>query len=200
MVDLYKNWAYMGPFIAFYVVLVLLCNMDSMSSLTFWVWLQFPIYLMHEFEEHAFPGKFKIFVNKEIFRASENVPLSEKRVFWINIIAVWIVFPICAVLSQLINSCYGIYIVYFALLNGLSHIFVSLIKQKYNPGLFVSIFLSCPGALYTLWIAHKSGVWGFTLNITAFLVAFFSHPIIVALMMYWHKQQKNISKEIKKTL
>lgn len=191
---LYKNWAYMGPFIALYTLIVILCNMDTMGSLIFWIWLQFPIYLIHEFEEHVFPGKFKVFINKEIFHASKNIPLDDKKIFWSNIIAIWFVFPTCAALAQTVSPAYGILIVYFALFNASTHILIACILRKYNPGLLASIFLNYPSGLYVLWLAYQNGILTPFLNIASFLFAFLGHALIIIYVFYYYKQYKNTLK------
>ncbi|HQS85069.1 MAG TPA: HXXEE domain-containing protein [Alphaproteobacteria bacterium] len=195
MTYLYKNWAYMGPVIAVYVMIVLLSNASTMDPLVFWIWLQFPIYLIHEFEEHAWPGGFKAFVNKEVFKNSdENTPLNDKRIFWINILAVWVAFPICAVLSQQGEIVFGILIVYFSLFNATIHIVTTVLKKKYNPGFFASLFLYFPPGLYTLWLAEKEGVLDLTMTLMGLLVAFLAHALIIILSLYWNKNALN-SKE-----
>src|SRR5947207_996180 len=101
---LHKNWAYAGILIALYTTLVLLCMAPQLDTFILLVWLQFPVYLVHEFEEHAYPGGFQQFVNRNIFHVYDrDVPFNEKRIFWINILIVWALFPLAAIASQFIH-------------------------------------------------------------------------------------------------
>ena len=89
------------------------------------IWLQVPVYLLHQFEEHAWPGGFKEFVGKIVFKQDDGGPLTEKSIFWINIPIVWIGFPIFAALTT-ISTDLGLWIIYLSLTNGAFHILVAI--------------------------------------------------------------------------
>ena len=61
---LYANWAHSGLLVAFYATVILLCNVSTIPFFIFLVWMQFPVYLMHEFEEHVYPGNFQFFLTE----------------------------------------------------------------------------------------------------------------------------------------
>lgn len=186
---LYKEWPKIGFFIAIYTGLILLANAKNMPCLTLLIWLQFPVYLLHEFEEHAYPGKFKEFINKEIFRSKiPDFPLNAKRVFWINILFIWIMFPCVALLSQLQHVEYGLLLPFFGMFNATTHIACLIIKRKYNPGLFVSVFLNYPTGYYTLKIAHNQGVLNLHNGMIALLACFLAHLAMVLCIIYWDKK------------
>jgi hypothetical protein len=113
------------------------------------IWLQVPVYLLHQFEEHAWPGGFGRFVNKIVFKQESGGPLDERSLFWINIPIVWIGFPIFAALST-ISIGLGIWIIYLSLINGIFHILVGLRLRRYNPGLILSLLGNVPLSIYTL--------------------------------------------------
>lgn len=186
---LYKNWAYMGLLIALYVTLVLVSSLKEINWIAFLIWLQFPIYLVHEFEEHAYPGHFKETVNREVFHVMDrDVPLTEVSIFWINILAVWVLFPLGAVLAQTVDLRWGILLPVFGLFNSTLHILSFLVKRKYNPGLLVSVFLNYPTGIYTLAVAHQAGLldtWTLTYAIGVTVVA---HLVIVAFAAYRYRQ------------
>ena len=79
---LYENWAKICVFIAFYVFLLLFLSRPNINKILFLIWLQVPIYLLHQFEEHAIPGGFKDFVNKKVFKILDgDYPLNDMSIF-----------------------------------------------------------------------------------------------------------------------
>ncbi len=146
---LYKHWAPMCLPMAFLSLIILGTYFNRFSLIEFLIWLQVPIYLIHQFEEHACPGGFKDFVNKVIFKQEKDIPLDDRSIFWINIPVVWLGFPIFAAVSSFwING--GIWIIYVSLINGTIHIIGALRFLRYNPGLAASVFLNLPLSIYTL--------------------------------------------------
>lgn len=178
---LYHHWAESTWILAIAITLLLFSFLPVTPWALFLVWLQFPIYLIHEFEEHVFPGKFKEFINREVFHSpSSNAPLSTAAVFWINILAIWILFPLAAILAQNVSLEFGLLLPIFGLFNASLHIIMWIVKRKYNPGLFVSIFLNYPTGLYTLYILGQEGLLHPTPLCLALLVTFFAHTLIIA--------------------
>lgn len=187
---LYKNWAHMGLLIAFYVTLVLACMAPCLDPFIFLVWLQFPVYLIHEFEEHAYPGGFKQFVNQSIFHIYDrDIPLDPERVFLINILAVWFLFPITAVVAQFVNPLYGLLAPCFSLVNASLHIGNGIGRRIYNPGLLASIFLNYPLGFYALYVGYKEGYLAplYLGASIAFSVAI--HLALVGMALYWYSRR-----------
>jgi hypothetical protein len=189
---LYKHWPAMCLPMAIYITLVLVSSMHALGLLIFLIWLQFPIYLLHEFEEHAYPGGFKNFVNHEVFGISGAVdmPLNDKNIFWINIPAIWILFPLGAILAQQVNPSIGAILPYFGLFNATIHIIALIVKRKYNPGLGASIILNYPTGIYTLIVMHQHQLLTLSTNIYSFLIALFSHIAIVLFAATKYKRYK----------
>ena len=153
------------------------------------IWLQFPVYLLHEFEEHAFPGGFKKFVNREVFHiTNQDMLLDDKNVFWINIPAIWLLFPLGAVIAQNFDLGVGAILPIFGLFNATLHILMAIAKLKYNPGLFVSVILNYPTGIYTLMVMHQVGILTPWIATYAFLIALVAHAMIVvyAVSRYRH--------------
>ncbi len=50
------------------------------------VYHQLPIYMLHQYEEHGH-GAFKREVNRSL--PSNRAPLTDRKIFWINIAGVW---------------------------------------------------------------------------------------------------------------
>lgn len=183
--------------IAGYMLLLLLCNMHSMSWLVFLIWLQVPIYMIHQFEEHAFPGHFKEFVNSNVFHITrQDVPLDDANIFWINIPFIGFLFPFGAALAQLINPAIGMLVVFFAFFNATLHILGFIILRKYNPGFLASLFLNYPSGIYLLIVAHQQGILTWSVSIIAFSVALLGHLIMFGYAIWRYQHLKHEGKLI----
>lgn len=177
---LYLNWAYQCLPLAIYLTVLLASSIDQITPIIGLIWLQFPCYLIHEFEEHACPGGFKDFVNREVFKV--NAPyevLTLRSVFWINIPAIWLLFPICATLAQRVNPSIGAILPIFSLFNATLHIMAFCLKRKYNPGFIVSLFINYPIGLYTLYIMKQAALLDAITCFGAFLLTLIVHLAIV---------------------
>ncbi len=149
----YKNWAKLSVLLAIAITLLVIYFIKIENTILFLIWIQIPIYLLHQFEEHARNG-FKNYVNKKVFQVQEGeYPLNDKNIFWINIPIIWILMPIFAGLSSF-NIMFGLWIPYFAVFNSLSHVIFSIRNQEYNPGLIVSLILGIPIGIYALIIFY----------------------------------------------
>ncbi len=181
MAYLYKNWAFMCLALAVMTTVILVSSISQLGMVVFLIWLQFPVYLLHQFEEHAYPGGFKSFVNREVFGNTESdFPLNDMNIFWINIPFIWVMFPCVACLAQNINLSIGAILPYFGLFNATLHILAFMIKRKYNPGLGVSVLLNYPTGFYTLYILSEHGLMNMSIHLGSFFVALIGHLDIVA--------------------
>ena len=67
----------------------------DIPTYTWLLWLQLPIFMLHEFEEYVLPGGFKSFFNHDTVFASpepgNNTPLSDGYVFFVNIVTILVV-------------------------------------------------------------------------------------------------------------
>jgi hypothetical protein len=164
-----------------------------MSWYLFLIWLQFPVYLLHQFEEHAFPGHFVDFVNRHLFHVMhQDVPLNSINAFWINIPFIFILFPLCAALAQLSLPKIGLFLPFFGLFNATTHIVVFFVFRKYNPGLLVSAFLNYPTGIYTLVVAHQIGILTWTTGLWAFAAALIGHA---AMLIYAARRYRKFQRD-----
>ncbi len=177
---LYTHWADSTLLLAIAITTVLLSYFSVTPWPLFLIWMQFPVYLVHQFEEHVYPGNFKAFINSVIFKSKkDNYPLNSADVFWINILAIWFLFPVGAVLAQNVSLGYGVLLPIFGLFNASLHILFFLIKKRYNPGLLVSILVNYPTGIYTLMVLtqnHITTTWNVSV---AFLITLVSHAGII---------------------
>lgn len=190
---LYSNWAYICLPLALYTTVILLSSSSVLSGVILLIWLQFPVYLMHQFEEHVYPGNFKEYANKQITKTQHSdIPFNERNIFWINIIAIWVLFPLCAVLAQNYALKIGALPVYLSLFNATLHILDSITTRAYTPGLIVSIFLNYPFGIYALYLMNKEHVLSLKTNIYAFLAALLIHIVIIVYIRHCYRCHRNL--------
>ncbi len=169
---LIKNWSKSTPFLAVYLLIVLFCYVMKEDFPLFLIWLQTPIYFLHQFEEYILPGGFVEFFNTKVLGSNrKDHPLNDKIAFWINFPIIFIAFPLSALLSGYIDISIGIWTAYFSIINALSHIGM-FPKHGYNPGVIVSLLLNVPVGLFTLYyfinhqiISLKAHTIGLTIGI-----------------------------------
>ncbi len=148
---LYDNWYKSTIFLAIYLGIFLFVYLKDVNYPLFLLWLQLVIYFIHQFEEYVFPGGFVKFFNTKSLGSDKNdFPLDKKVSFWINIPIIFIALPVSMLLAGYINIAIGIWTAYFSVINALSHVGLFL-KNKYNPGFFVSLFLNIPVGIYTIY-------------------------------------------------
>ena len=116
----------------------------------FLIWIQFVVYLFHQFEEYILPGGFVKFFNNKMLESNKyNYPLDDVASFWINIPIIFMAYPLSAILAGQVDISIGIWTAYFSIINALSHVGIYF-KHRYNPGFFVSLFLNIPVGIYTI--------------------------------------------------
>lgn len=186
---LYSHWAESTLILAIGITAVLLSFLPSTPWFLFLIWLQFPVYLIHEFEEHVFPGKFRQFINREVFHSqNDNAPLTPAAVFWINILAIWILFPLAAILAQNVSPEFGLLLPIFGLFNASLHIIMFIVKRKYNPGFAVSLLLNYPTGIYTLYVLKENGLLLSTPLALAIVVTVAAHALIILTVLRARRQ------------
>lgn len=152
---LYKNWSKLSLGLVLVLTLLIFVFIKPSNTLLFLIWIQIPIYLLHQFEEHSRNG-FKNYVNKKVFNVEDgSYPLNDKNIFWINIPIIWILMPLFAILSSL-NPLIGLWIPFFGIINSLSHVIFSIVNKEYNPGILVSLILGIPVGAYALIIFYST--------------------------------------------
>ncbi|NRB63778.1 MAG: HXXEE domain-containing protein [Saprospiraceae bacterium] len=158
---LYDNWYKSTLFLAVYLLVFLILFVLKTDFALFLIWLQFVVYLIHQFEEYILPGGFVAFFNKNLLQSKiADYPLDKKASFWINIPIIFIAFPLSAILAGTLDIAIGIWTAYFSVINAASHVGMSF-KYKYNPGLLVSMFLNIPVGLYTIYFFASENLISF---------------------------------------
>jgi len=135
------------------------------------IWLQVPVYFLHQFEEYIFPGGFIRYLNIDILGASTpDFPVTRTFAFWINVPIIFVAFPVTAFLAGKVGLALGLWVVWFSILNAFSHV-VIFFKQGYNPGFAVSATLNIPVGVGTLAYIATHDLVTITAQIFGFLIA-----------------------------
>jgi hypothetical protein len=141
------------------------------------VYLQLPIYMLHQYEEHD-GDRFRLWVNNMLAQGREL--LTPIATFWINSLLVWLLDLVALYLAGFVDLSLGLIAIYMPLVNAFGHIVPAILKRQYNPGLATSVFLFLPvGALSAVVISRSAGST-FADHLLAFAVALVGHGIIIA--------------------
>lgn len=162
-----KEWAKVGVILSIYLFVFLFVFVRQYDFVVFVLLLQTPLYMLHQAEEYIFPGGFGKFFNTKIFNLeTEDEPVDENFIFYVNIIIIWIILPIFGLLS-LLNYSFGLWLPYFSFFAGIAHVALALKARKlYNPGLIVSLLINIPVGLWSILYLLGQGLIGnFFLNI-----------------------------------
>ena len=128
------------------------------------------IYMIHQIEEHLWPGGFRQFANAHVFKSGDDDwPVSEGGVALVNVGYVWLPILLAALFPSPLRWL-GLGWVGLTLINAITHIVTSIRFRIYNPGLVTSIFLFLP---FTIWMLAREVSAGMLtgLQVVALLIA-----------------------------
>jgi hypothetical protein len=110
------------------------------------------IYMLHQTEEHLWPGGFRQFANAHVFKSgNDDWPVDEGGVALVNIGYVWLPVGLAALFPGPLRWI-GLGWVGLTLINAITHIVTSIRFRVYNPGLVTSIVLFLP---FTIWMLAR---------------------------------------------
>ena len=168
---LIKNWYKSTIFLAVYLTITLALFIMRQNYALFLIWIQTPVYFLHQFEEYVLPGGFMAFFNTKMLGSKNpDLPLDEKMSFWINGSIIFIAFPISAVLATLFDLPFGIWAAYFSVVNAASHV-AMFFKHRYNPGFVVSFLVNIPVGVYTIWYFASNRIIPVSAHMIGLLIA-----------------------------
>lgn len=178
----HQNWAKVAPWLAT-LTTVLLFLAYQPTQVMFWALVNIPLYLFHQTEEHLCPGGFKDYMNQVVFRLpAGHEKLTDVKVFWINILFVWVAFSVFGLLS-VFNIGFGLLIVIFSLMNCVTHIIEGIKRRRWNPGL-VMASIQTVVSIYAAWFitAHglNHGLWWW---IGTVIVSVLAHLVLFKFVM-----------------
>jgi hypothetical protein len=119
------------------------------------VYLQLPIYMLHQYEEHA-GDRFRQWVNTMIGHGRDV--LTPIATFWINSLLVWLLDIVAIYLACYVDLSLGLIAIYLPILNAFGHIVPSILTRQYNPGLASGVLLFLPvGVLSAVLVSRAAG-------------------------------------------
>ncbi|MCP4142941.1 MAG: HXXEE domain-containing protein [Chloroflexi bacterium] len=154
-----KDWAKVGFILSVFLLAFLFVFVRQYDFVVFLIMLQTPLYMLHQTEEYIFPGGFGKYFNTQIFKLdTEDKPMDENFIFFVNIILIWVALPIFGLLSTL-DYRYGLWIPYFSFFAGIAHIALGIkAKKLYSPGLVVSLLINIPVGLWSILYLINRGI------------------------------------------
>jgi Protein of unknown function with HXXEE motif len=156
------------------------------SSALFAVFLQLPVYMLHQYEEHD-NDRFRLFLNRMV--GGGHDVLSQQAVFVINVPGVWGVIAASFLLSAYVSHGYGLIAVYLTLVNAVVHIVATVRFRSYNPGLGTAVFLFLPASVFGIRDLQQTGEVGWGYHLLGLLVAIGIH---VAIVVHFFVQNRQI--------
>ena len=142
-----SQWPYAALLCAVILLLIAPVWYAGLGLMFTLIYLQIPVYMLHQFEEHN-QDRFRKFANalfgKEVF-----TPLS---ILVINSLGVWGVDIVVLLLAYFLNPALGLIAAYLPVINGISHIGIAVARRGYNPGLVTSLVLFLPIGGWTIWV------------------------------------------------
>jgi hypothetical protein len=171
-----RSWVY-GGFSAGILLLVLLpafAEHWSMALLS--VFLQLPIYMLHQYEEHD-DDRFRRAFNQMVGGGKEV--LSPEAVFFINVPGVWGVIAGSFYLSAYVATGYGLIATYLVLVNAAVHIVTGIAFRAYNPGLATAALLFLPAGAFAVVELQQTGQVGWHDHLIGLFVAIGIHVAII---------------------
>ncbi len=142
-----EHWMRAGIVMATLLLAITPVLMLEMRWMTVLVYLQLPVYMIHQYEEHA-NAAFQRWTTNHMGNGIQV--LSDRDILWINIGLVWALDVVWLLLSVLVNPAWGLVAAAMPVVNGLGHIVFAIKDRAYNPGLWTSLFLFMPFGLYAL--------------------------------------------------
>jgi hypothetical protein len=177
-----QNWAKITPVLGLLSLSWLFCFFSPQGAL-FWTYINIPLYLLHQTEEHFWPGGFKKYINQKIFKLPDGTErLTDKKIFWINILLVWIAFSVFGFLT-LVNIGFGLLIIVFSIINCLTHIAQGIKRREWNPGLIMAS-LQFVISIYAAYFVTVNGLtsqlfWW----IATLIISVFGHILLFKIIM-----------------
>jgi len=172
---LIHEWPYAALFTAVFLLLMLPFISPLGLALTL-IYLQLPLYMLHQFEEHD-QDRFRKFANQWLAGGKEAfTPLG---IFVINSAGVWGLDLLALYLAFYVDLAFGLVAIYLPLVNAVSHIVAALVKRCYNPGLWTSLVLFLPLGGWALMVVSKACQAGWTQQAAALTAAILVHALIM---------------------
>ena len=175
------NWRYAGLVAGcFYLAMLPLlrpAHAASWDTANLLLFLQLPVYLVHQLEEH-YRDRFRLSINRQLGHGLEL--LTPDAVTLINVVGVWC-FDLCALYAATFAAHqWGLIAFYLAVVNALVHMAAGLQLRQYNPGLVTAVFLLLPAGWYGAWVYSRQYSLPLRSHLESLAFAVILHAVIVA--------------------
>ena len=172
-----RQWQW--PAAALFAAMFLLAILPIVAASAGWplalVFVQLPLYMLHQWEEHRGDG-FRLYANRVIGGGREA--LTPAATFWINCLGVWAVNLAAIYLAWTVGPGAGLMAGYLAVVNAFLHIGPAIARRQYNPGLVTALLMFLPmGGWCIAWSGAGAGWW---LHAIALAAAVGVHLVVVA--------------------
>jgi len=157
-------------------LLLALAPLLAFPAWLFWVFLQQPIYMVHQLEEHI-GDRFRRFVNERLAGGKEA--LTPAAVAVINIGGVWTVNAASLLLAGLWHPGFALVAAWLTVVNAVTHIAASVKFRGYNPGLVTSVVLFLPAGITALVLVSREPRVGVAAHLGALLAIVALHAAII---------------------
>ncbi len=149
---LYREWPYATLFASGFLIL-LSPFFYAFGLPLFLVYLQLPVYMVHQFEEHD-QDRFRTFANQML--AGGREAFTPAAIFVINSLGVWVLNLISLYLAYYVDLAWGLIGIYMTLVNGVTHVAAGLVFRRYNPGLITTFVLFFPASIWGAMVVTKA--------------------------------------------
>ena len=166
------NWMYAGLVAGIFLWAMVPLVSASWSLPLLLVFIQLPVYMLHQVEEHA-GDRFRAFINTRVAKVPDA--LTTEAVVVINVPLVWGVDLAVLYLARFVELGLGLIAIYLTVVNALLHILGALRFRGYNPGLATAIVLFLP-----------FGIWGIVVFARTPAVTIGDHIIAIVLALIVH--------------
>lgn len=170
----YENWALTTIPLGMLCLVLLPAVYRGFGLVPAIVLLQLPLYLFHQFEEHA-SGRFGAYVNEMVGHG--RTILSYPVMFLVNTLLVWLPILVAFYLSIWTDPALGLAAPYFLALNALLHIGVSIARRESNPGFFNSL-VDLPVGAVSIVVITSTTTAGWAYQAIGLVVAVLLHATI----------------------
>jgi hypothetical protein len=147
------------------------------GAVAFWIYLQLPLYMLHQVEEHA-GDRFREFVNQVVGHGVEV--LSRPATFVINSVGVWGVDVAGIYAGLLWGPGWTLVVFYLPLVNALGHAVQAVVLRRYNRGLITALVLFLPLAGTGLWVVSRASQASLAMHAAGLGAALLVHAAIIA--------------------
>lgn len=159
------QWPAAALFSAVFLLAILPVFAAQATTALTLVFLQLPVYMIHQWEEHA-GDRFRQYANRTIGGGREA--LTPAATFVINSLGVWGVDLAALYLAWTVEAAAGLVAGYLAVVNAVLHIGPAVARREYNPGLVTAAGLLLPAGGWCVWqVGWECGVLPHALGLAA---------------------------------